>query len=286
MSRQSRYEDFEKFTNDAEARFTELRDTDERAKNFSDFYSFYAVKGGAMGGIDKRVFEVFFGNRPIDHVQTFESQGGQFPLKQDQLLAERGATLRYERTDVGTIVCTLFPAKTKNLCQREDSIVLDWITYPKALHSRRTLEGHWRSFISYMECTSVDGEPRALDKMRVGHLRFTRLLVIDGRVAKRNVVEAVEKIVGYVLTIGLSGFLLTLINMVGASGETEKVKAESAAVPLQLSEASGIIHAQNERIISLERRIDTIQTAIAEWPNPQGDCMKLLPEIGATRASF
>ncbi|MBU2830077.1 hypothetical protein [Acidithiobacillus ferriphilus] len=263
MNRQSRYKDFEKFANDAEARFTALRDADERAKNFSNFYSFYAVKGGAMGGIDKRVFEVFFGNRPIDHVQTFEPQGGGFPQKQDKRLTERGGTLRYERTDVGTVVCTLFPANTKDFCQREDSIVLDWIVKPKALHSSRKLQSHWRAFISYMECTSVDGEPSALDKIRVGYLRFTRLLVIDGRVAKRKVVETVEKIVGYALTIGLSGFLLMLINVVGSSGDKEKVKAEIEAVSHQLSEANGVIHAQNERIVALERRIDAIQTAKA-----------------------
>ena len=267
MNRQSRYEDFEKFTNDAEARFNALRNADERAKSFSNFHSFYAVKGGAMGGIDKRVFEVFFGNRPIDNVKTFESHGEQFPQQQNKLLTERGITLRYERTDIGTIVCTLFPATTKDLCQREDSIVLDWITNPKALHSKGKLKSHWRAFISYMECTSIDGEPSILDKVRVGYLRFTRLLIIDGRVGKRKVVEAVVKIVGYALTIGLSGFLLALINMVGASGDTEKVKAEIAATSRQLAEANGIVHAQSERIASLERRIDAIQTAKAEGPN-------------------
>lgn len=267
MTRQSRYEHFEKFINDAEARFNELRDMDERAKKFSDFYSFYAVKGGAMGGNDKRVFEVFFGNRPIDRVQTFEAPNGQFLQQQDKLLTERGATLRYERTDIGTIVCTLFPAKTKDLCQREDSIVLDWITDPKDLHSGRKLKNHWQALISYMECTSVDGEPTALDKARIGYLRFTRLLVVDGRVAKRKVVEAVEKIVGYALTIGLSGFLLTLINMLGASGDADKFKAEVSAYAHQLAEANGVINAQSERIASLERRIDAIQNARAEGPS-------------------
>jgi hypothetical protein len=102
--------------------------------------------------------------------------------------------------------------------------------------------------------------------MRIGYLRFTRLLVIEGRVAKRKVVEAVEKIVGYALTIGLSGFLLAVINMMGASGDTEKAKAEIAAVSRQLSEANGVIHAQDERLASLERRIDTF--ARAQGPNP------------------
>lgn len=258
MNRQSRYDDFDKFANEAEARFTALRDDDERAKHFSTICSFYAIKGGAMGAIDKRVFEVFFGRRPIDRVQTFEFQSGQAPQKHDQLLTESGVMLRYARTDVGTVICTLFPTDTKDLKQREDSIVLDWIADPKKLHSEYTLKSHWRAFISYMECTSVDGEPRALDQIRIGYLRFTRRLVIDGRAAKIEIVSAIEKIVGFALTIGLSGFLLTLINIVGVSGDTERLKVEIAAVSQRLSEANGVIHAQSERIVSLERRIDIL----------------------------
>lgn len=36
-----------------------------RAKDLSNFYSCYAKKGGAMGGVDKRIVEVFFGKEAL-----------------------------------------------------------------------------------------------------------------------------------------------------------------------------------------------------------------------------
>lgn len=259
MSRKERYEEFQHFANGAEALFNGLLASDSRAKDLSNFYSFYAKKGGAMGGVDKRVVEVFFGNRAIDHVETFESLDGEFPQRQSKLVSERGASLRYERTDTGTVICTLFPAETKSSRQREDSILLEWIANPRYLHSKRKVGAHWRSLISYMQCTSVDGEPTMLDKWRVGYLRFTRRLIVDGRAETTHIVAALESIFRYALTIGLSGFLLTLINVFGGYKEAEKQQAEHLSLTRDLSDARGYIKAQSERIVSLEQRVDTLQ---------------------------
>lgn len=267
MSRKDRYEDFEQFADGAEALFNGLLASDSRAKDLSNFYSFYAKKGGAMGGVDKRVVEVFFGNRAIDHVETFESQDGAFPQRQSKLLSERGASLRYERTDTGTVICTLFPAETKASRQREDSILLDWIANPRSLHSNRKVGAHWRSLISYMQCTSIDGEPTMLDNWRVGYLRFTRRLIVEGRAETTRIVAAIESVFRYALTIGLSGFLLTLINVFGGSKEAEKQHAEYLSLTRDLSDARGFIKAQSERIVSLEQRVDALQQA-AQGPNP------------------
>ena len=175
------------------------------------------------------------------------------------MLIEKGVALHYRRTDAGTVVCTLFPANTMDLRQREDSIVLDWIRNPKVLQSRRKIKAHWRAFISYMECTSVDGEPTVLDIIRVAYLRFTRHLVIDGRIAKRTFVVAAELILGYTLTVGLSGFLLLLINMMFPSSETGKIKSEITSVSRQLSMENEVVHAQEYDFLSLKRDIDKIQ---------------------------
>lgn len=267
MSRIERYEDFEQFANGAEALFNGLLAADSRAEELSTFYSFYAKKGGAMGGVDKRIVEVFFGNRAIDHVKTFESQDRTFPQRHSKLLSERGASLRYERTDTGTVICTLFPAETKASRQREDSILLEWITNPRSLHSKRKVGAHWRSLISYMQCTSVDGEPTTLDKLRIGYLRFTRRLIVDGRAETTRIVAAIESAFRYALTIGLSGFLLTLINVFGGSKEAEKQQAELVSLTRVLSDAHGLIKAQSERIVSLEQRVDAMQRT-AQGPNP------------------
>ncbi len=205
MRRNERYEEFEQFANKAESLFNGLLASDRRANNLSKFYSFYAKKGSAMGGVDKRVVEVFFGSKPIDDVKTFESQDGAFSKRQSTLLTERGACLRYERTDIGTVICTLFPAETKNFRQKEDSILLAWIANPRSLHSKCKVHAYWRSLISYMQCTSVDGEPTMLDNWRIGYLRFTRRLIADGHVNKKRIVATIGSISRYILTIGLSG---------------------------------------------------------------------------------
>ena len=239
--------------------FKGLLASDSRAQDLSTYYSFYAKKGGAMGGVDKRIVEVFFGNRPIDSVETFEPLDGMFPQRQSKLLSERGVSLRYERTDTGTVICTLFPAETKASRQREDSILLEWIANPRSLHSKRKVGAHWRSLISYMQCTSVDGEPTALDKWRIGYLRFTRRLFVDGRAETTRIVAAIESAFRYALTIGLSGFLLTLINVFGGPKEVGKLQAEHVSLARELSDARGFIKAQSERIVSLEQRVDAMQ---------------------------
>lgn len=220
-----------------------------------------------MGGVDKRIVEVFFGNRAIDHVETFESQEGAFPRRQSQHLSERGACLRYERTDTGTVICTLFPAETKASRQKEDSILLEWVANPRSLHSKRKIGTHWRSLISYMQCTGIDGEPTTIDKLRIGYLRFTRRLIVDGRAETTHVVAALKSAFHYALTIGLSGFLLTLINVFGGSKEVEKQQAELASLTRNLSDARGYIKAQSERIVSLEQRVDALQR-VDQGPNP------------------
>ncbi len=212
-----------------------------------------------MGGIDKRIIEVFFGSRPIDQVKTFESQDGALPQMKSKLLPEQGACLRYERTDIGTVICTLFPATTQASRQREDSIILEWIPNPRSLHSRWKAASHWRSFISYMQCTSVDGEPTALDKLRVGYLRFMHQVVVNGRAETTRFRAMLGSAFSYALTIGLSGFLLMIINAFVDSKDMDKLKTEQKALMHTLSEARGVITAQSERIAVLEQRIDAIK---------------------------
>ncbi|MER2528769.1 MAG: hypothetical protein ABTR07_12640 [Candidatus Competibacter denitrificans] len=262
MSRESRYKDFDEFSNSADKHFNNLNKTDERFKEISEVYSFNIAKGGATGGLDKRIIEIFFGKRPIDKVQILEQvEEGQFPQQRETLVVEKGAMLRYQRTDIGNAICTIFPAKTKDLSQREDFIILGFINKPKSLKSKRKLGKHWRAFMSYMECTSVDGSPNLVDKLRVAYLRFTRISVSNGKANERRIFTAIKTIMVYTLTIGLSGFLLALINTFNDVGETKQIKNEIYEVSHKLSKAYGVIYAQNQRIASLEKRIDTTQSS-------------------------
>lgn len=209
-ARQSRYEAFTKFADSADSYFNDLRNCNKRAQEFHDTHTFYAVKGGAYGGVDKRIVEVFFGKRPIDSALTFEPDN-MFAGPKVVLVMEQGAHLLYERTDIGSVLCTLYPAKTEALRQREDFLVLQRIRNPRWLNTNWIRKCHWRAFMSYMECTSVDGEPSLMDRMRVGYLRLMCPLVTGDRVSKRSIATGAQKLISFALTVGLSGFLLLAI---------------------------------------------------------------------------
>ena len=61
MTRTEKYAEFEKFWNAARNIFEALRDEGPRAIKYSRMFSFYSVPGGAMGGTDRTLVEVFFG---------------------------------------------------------------------------------------------------------------------------------------------------------------------------------------------------------------------------------
>ena len=185
--------------------------SDSRATDLKSQYSFYAVKGGASGGIDKRIVEVFFGSRPFDKVTMIASDGQGMPMARETLLSERGACLRYERVDDGSVLCLLYPATTDNLRQEEDFIQLSFRRNAKALSRNWIVKRDWRAFLSYMILTSLDAYPRPTDRARIWWLRLTRKRVVHGQIERPRIVTAAEKVFSYVVTVGLSGFLLVIL---------------------------------------------------------------------------
>jgi len=211
MDRQDAYREFDAFADEAENRFKEIMKNDEKAKELASCYSFYVVKGGAQGAVDKRIVEIFFGNRPFDNVAIVAQDTNGFPQKRNTFLTEQGACLRYERTDMGTVMVTLYPATTENLKQYEDFILYEYVKDPRRLRKNRYNRVHWRAFISYMQCTSIDGKPSFSERARKSWIKVSRKLAVNGKVQQPKLVEGCLLIGRYVITVGLSGFLLALI---------------------------------------------------------------------------
>ena len=264
MTRQDSYKQFDVFADNAQVIFDELLKTDVRATDLSKRYSFYAVKGGAMGGVDKRLVEVFFGARPFDHVTVLGAEGGGFSSPRTTFMSERGACLRYERTDSGSVVCTLHPAETNNLKQVEEFIFYEVIRNPAILNSKKVVSRHWRAFISYMECTNIDSSSTFSDRVRVGWLRFTRQLSIGAKLQRSRLHAAAERIAGYVLTVGLSGFLLAIVNYYVGSKDIDQLRDQQKASSQSVARAQGSIEAQAGHIRYLESQVGEMQSKASQ----------------------
>ena len=213
--RQQRNANFEIFVQHAQQWFEKFEKNDDRHNFLKTVYGFYVVAGGRDGAVDKdRLFEVFYGSRPIDTaIISAETQieESRFPIPKQILVSESGGRLTYERGDNGIVVCTLRPAKTENYRRLEDLIILAIISRSWLLTSKPYLEQHWRYFAAYCECSSVDGEPDWTDWLRTQWLLFTKPLVIKGQVQPTRLVSSVKWILQWSLTVGLSGTILAIV---------------------------------------------------------------------------
>lgn len=208
---------FQRFHESAKEHFDKLAKADSRHDFFEKHHSFYVVPGGANGGKDKCLVEVFYGKRFFDAIENpgivQQEDGSSIAyLNKTRVLSERGAILRYFRTDRGSVIVTLIPASTENSRPIEDAIILDLISTPDELGNVRTLKAHWRSFMAYMQCTSIDGEPTLSDKIVIGFHKLRKRLIVDGKEQKPRVVTAASTIFKFALTVGLSGFILKIVD--------------------------------------------------------------------------
>lgn len=199
--------------------FQKIAEQDSRHKSLERFYAFYVLPGGRRGGHDKRVFEVFYGNSPFERVIELTQEDGTFPKISPKLLNAHGATLLYERGDDGVVLCTLYPAGTENYRRRENAIILDIIRGTHVLTGAPFLERHWRFFMSYMQYTSLDGEPTVDDRLRVWWLLSTRRLIIGDKAEVAKIWTVAARLLAFSATVGLSGFLLLIVQWLFSKGQ-------------------------------------------------------------------
>lgn len=211
-NRQNRFEQFEMFYGKSKELFETLAKADPRNAEFHNNYGLNIVPGGGDGGMNKRLVEIFYGTRPVG--KTIDSVGpaGGPRLTRTILVSEYGAKLVYQINDKGNVQCWLYPAETKNLGQIENAILLDWIPEPRALLDLQLLKSHWDDFMAYMQVTSLDGEPSFRDKVRVDWLRFSKHRIVDDKFQGPRWKIYAGDILKYIITVGLSGFLLMFIS--------------------------------------------------------------------------
>ncbi len=220
---------FDNFSSRAKAIFRYHQRKNSKHSRLIGMYGFYICPGGRNGGIDKKLVDIFYGNRPIDSVTTINENFQQGK----RLETAQGAALAYIRKDDGHVVCNLYPAYSENQRQAEQFIILDFIKDPEKLMKRSKC--HWRMLLAYMETTCIDGNPNVLDKILVFYLKNFKRMLVGTVLKQRAVTVALKQTLKYVSTVGLSGFLILVFSYFKDSITTKQEKLKLQAVTHSIS---------------------------------------------------
>lgn len=206
IKRFNRYEHFNDFALNAESVFKQFLKETPDAKRFDDFFMLSIWNDNDHPKNNVTYVNVAFGSRPLTvshHNKGFTST------------VEEGARLSFYRLETGEVVVTLYPAKTESRKPIEDAIVLTENLDPQELSDKTTLKKYWKQLISYMECTSIDGNPSYCQKNVISSLRYTKHLIInDVYQPETRRTELWREIRKFVLTVGLSGFVFYILAFV------------------------------------------------------------------------
>jgi hypothetical protein len=242
--------DFDEFYDKSEKIFKDLRDNDKRADKFESEYMLSVCPGSRNGGTDKRVIEVFWGLRQYD----FETQGRNW-----KALTETGSSLLFYRNDTGDITISIYPAYTEQRKPFETSITLHIWLDPNRLKREKFVLTLWNDFMAYMECTSLDGNPTIWQRLRISYLRTFKHLVIDNKWMPTKFSNRRNKILDFLLTVGLSGFVFFLITFFSQPSET-KIETQLKMVNKNLENVSTQLDRVYNNGASLEHIFETIDS--------------------------
>lgn len=242
-----RIADFDAFREKAKELFDSFAQVDSSNKRLHDLFSLCICPGGRNGGHDKKSVEVFYGNRPIDVVTD---------TGEERLETAHGATLSYYRTDDGHALCRLYPAKSENQQPVEDLILLDYIKEPSSLEAKSA--SHWKMFISYMEATCIDGDPNVLQRLRIFYIKNFKQYIVGKVVQETRALRLSKEVLKYVLTIGLSGFLILIFTMIKGRLDDKQSESRYHEIKLISKEAVSQLSVISDQIKDTNRRLDEL----------------------------
>ena len=254
LDRQAAYDNFRDSSKEL---FTSLSSSDSSSRRLDELYSLCICPGGRAGGLNKKVVEVFYGNRPIDSSTQIEPDAGII----NKLELAHGATLAYFRTDDGHVICNLYPAASENQKPQEDAVLFDYVDNPARLKQRSS--SHWKTLVAYMEATCIDGQPNLGQHARVFYLRNFKRYVVESKVQDRKALVLTKNIFKWAFTVGLSGIFILIASlfMSRKQGQEEfahhrEVMNISIASTKELSKISNQIKVITEKLNEVENLAD------------------------------
>lgn len=209
--RLERYENFKKFLQVADDDFKKLRDGDKRAALYEKYNNLAICPGGRWGGTESDILEVFWGKK-IYANQYNERAVGKHGLKFN---FETGVTMMFVRLPDGYVSIFLYPAvrdreKDFNILS-EGSYRLCQGVNPAKLLSKRFQKELWVIFMAYTEKTHLDGNPSFMQRLIYGGIRIFAARVCDDHIEIARIWKWVGSVIKWVLTVGLSGLLLLVV---------------------------------------------------------------------------
>ncbi|MBN3781835.1 hypothetical protein G3O06_30480 [Burkholderia sp. Ac-20345] len=256
--RLQRYRKFKTFTRFAKHKFRVLCDHNPEAQRFDQIYSFCITPGGRAGGQNARQFEVFFGARPYDSARVLDSS----MRRTVRLLAEHGATLEFMRDDLGRVHVFLHPAVSEGTKPLEDFIKLGIVEDPAKLLNNQVLSRYFRWLIAYMQCTCLEGQPTLRDRLMVSVLRLFRQRSVNGRLRRTRISKYSGNVTRWVLTVGLSGTLFSVIQWFFAPPTDVRILAEPPRTQAQRTDLVNLTRDNATHLETMERTLEVIRARL------------------------
>jgi hypothetical protein len=237
MNSREKRQAFEIFYKKSKPYFRYIHAQDKSIQYLSHHYGFCICPGSSDGGFNKRIVEIFWGSRPFDKVTEVSGLS-----MTEKFIAERGAGLTYQLLDNGNVVISLSPAKTDYLSPIEGHIFITLLRKPKKLLNIRYLKKHWKYVKAYMNITSLEGSKSIQYKVITWYLRNFKNTLVNKKLNGPKAISTMKEIIKYVITVGLSGFLLLLISSIKECNNNEIEKNYEEKVMESILEIKEIQH--------------------------------------------
>lgn len=201
-TRFKRYDQFREFGEKAETTFTAFCERKERTCRYRDIYNLNICYGSRNGMDDSNIVEVFWGQRAYDNKSKSRTN----------LVIERGCTMLFQKQSSGLVNVFILPGFTEY-----DSRVFPGINVYKSLDPARLSDTNfllrlWNIFVSFTESTSLDGMPSIKQRFVFFYYRVSKKQLLNGELVSSKISVGCSSISKWVLTIGLSGCLISIVN--------------------------------------------------------------------------
>ena len=204
-----RYKDFELFFNQAYAIFEPFKNKDKRTKYLQATNMLCICPGGRNGGRDKRVVEVFWGQKLYDQNERVTEH-----LQIDHFFySATGASILFYKNDDGYVTIYLIPAGTDLTHPEEDGICWEKKVDPSKLLSKCYQRRAWWSFMAYMEVTQLDGDSSIIQRLYIWYMRYFHNLVVDKKWQRTKAMDSINSLVTWFPMVALSGVAIFILQL-------------------------------------------------------------------------
>ena len=218
-SREKRIEAFRVFRDNAKTTFNSFKEKSSSFQKFDDAYILCICPKGRKGGIDEKLCEVFYGSGIYDQEHTLDNN---FNMSIRNLF-EIGATLAFSLLDDGYVLVTLHLPYTERMQPLVKEVVIDFHLDPIKLTPRR-LKAYWNKFNLAMVVYSLVGEPKWYHRAHWTCWLFFQQTIKDNYLQERGCYKLAKTLANYVLSVGLSGFLIYLFTIAPQNKDQSRVE--------------------------------------------------------------